>query len=533
MQVQTRYDAVIVGGGHNGLVAASYLARAGQSVLVLERAEELGGATTSKAIFAGMDARLSRYSYLVSLLPRTIIEELGLRFATRRRAIASYTPYERSGAPKALLLSNVDEERSHAVVQELAGEADWRGYQALQELERVFAARVWPSLLRPLRTRAQWESSLETPEDRAAWQAFVERPLGEVIERYLQDDLLRGLVFTDAKIGLFTHPYDETLLQNRCFILHTIGNETGEWQVPVGGMGALVDGLIASVRDAGATLTTGAAVDAVHPGTARHTVVYSRDGQERTVEATRVLVSAGPQVFARLLGLPYTPDPTDEGSVSKVNLLLRRLPRLRAETDDPRDAFAGTFHIDESYEQMWTSYSEAASGKLPERPPAEIYCHTLTDESILSPELRAQGYQTLTLFGLDVPYRLFERDPEASRSILLQRYLSQLNQWLAEPVEDCIARDSNGEICIEIKIPQDLERDLTLNRGNIFHAAPSWFFTDDPNQAGRWGVETPCERIYRCGSSALRGGAVSGIPGRNAVRCIFEELGVPMPGGEG
>jgi phytoene dehydrogenase-like protein len=294
LSFQTRYDAVIIGSGHNGLVTASYLARAGQSVLVLERSDDLGGATSSQAIFAGMDARLSRYSYLVSLLPRAIVEDLGLRFATRRRTIASCTPYEHGGISGALLLSNIDEERSHAAVEAVAGEADWTGYQALFDLERAFAARVWPSLLQPLRSRAEWEASLQTPVERAAWEAFVERPLGEVLERHLHDDLLRGLVFTDAKIGLFTHPHDETLLQNRCFILHTIGRGTGEWQVPVGGMGALVNELIACARAGGAKLVGGAPVEAIHTGHPRHIVVFRHEGREHTVEATRVLVNAGP-----------------------------------------------------------------------------------------------------------------------------------------------------------------------------------------------------------------------------------------------
>ncbi|MGO8946066.1 MAG: phytoene desaturase family protein [Ktedonobacterales bacterium] len=528
--MRTRYDVVVVGGGHNGLVAASYLARAGQSVLVLERNQDLGGATSSHAIFTGMPARLSRYSYLVSLLPASIVRDLGLRFALRRRAIASCTPFERGGEPGALILSNLDEQRSRAAVEALAGSADWHGYLALLQLERAFAALVWPSLLQPLRTRKHWESSLGAGLARTAWEAFVERPLGETVERLLQDDLLRGLVFTDAKIGLFTHPYDQTLLQNRCFIFHTIGNGTGEWQVPVGGMGALVDELSTSATKAGATLLTNAEVEAVHPDTPHHEVVFNCDGREQTIAATRVLVNAGPQVFARLLDMPYIPNATDEGSVAKVNMLLRRLPRLRASQVDPREAFGGTFHIDEGYDAMQTSFRQAALGRLPEPAPAEIYCHTLTDDSILGSELRAAGYHTLTLFGLDVPYRLFERDPEGQRTRLLEKYLAGINRLLAEPIEECLAKDANGKPCIEIKIPQDLERELCLNRGNIFHGALSWFFTDDARLAGSWGVETAYERIYQCGASAIRGGAVSGLPGHNAARKIFDELGILWQG---
>jgi phytoene dehydrogenase-like protein len=530
-EFRTHYDAVIVGGGHNGLVAAAYLTRAGLSILLLERNSELGGATSSQRIFPDMDARLSRYSYLISLLPPRIIDDLGLHFSTRRRSIASCTPYERNGGHGALLLSYADDARSHASFQTLAGDVDWRGYQAFRELEHVLAARVWPSLLQPLQSRQDWERSLATPREREAWEAFVERPLGETLERCIRNDLVRGLLFSDGKIGVFTHPHDETLLQNRCFILHTIGNGTGEWNVPIGGMGALVDALATSAREGGAQLVTEAPVERVHTGAPNHTVVFRHDEGEHAVEATRVLVNAGPQVFDRLFGLAHVHDPADEGSVCKVNMLLRRLPCHRARQIDPREAFAGTFHIHESYDHLRGTYRQAEAGQIPDRPPAEIYCHTLTDDSILGPELRGAGYHTLTLFGLDLPYRLLETDHDAKKAELLRRYLRGLNEVLDEPIEECLAVDAHGNPCIEIKTPQDLERDLALNRGNIFQSTLSWFFADNPDDAGTWGVETPYERVYRCGSSALRGGAVSGIPGHNTARRIFDELRLsPHPG---
>jgi phytoene dehydrogenase-like protein len=276
-----------------------------------------------------------------------------------------------------------------------------------------------------------------------------------------------------------------------------------------------------------------APANAVSRGTPRHTVTFQHDGREHAVEATRVLISAGPQVFSYLLGQPQAGTPADEGSVAKVNMVLRRLPRLKAGHVDPREAFAGTFHVDESYAQMETSYRQAAAGHLPDRPPFEIYCHTLTDGSILGPSLHAAGYHTLTLFGLDLPYRLFARDHDRRKAEVLSRYLAGLNRLLAEPIEDCLALDGEGRPCVEIKTPQDLEREVGLNRGNIFHAGLSWFFTETEEQAGTWGVETPFERIYRCGSSAQRGGAVSGIPGRNAAQCVFDELHLARLPGSG
>ncbi len=513
----------MIGGGHNGLVAAAYLARAGQSVLVLERGAELGGATASRRVFPGVDARLSRYSYLVSLLPRRIVSDLALSFTTRRRAIASCTPYERDGSARALLLSHMDEEGSRTSFSALASEADWRGYQHLLALEDAFASKVWPSLLQPLRPRETWSAAFTTDLEREAWHAFVERPLGETLEKHIQNDLLRGLLFTDAKIGVFTHPHDPSLLQNRCFITHTIGDGTGEWRVPVGGMGALVDALWVSARTAGAEALTSAEALRLVEGTPRHSVVFRHEGRDHEVGATRVLVNASPRVFASLLGLPSLPRPEDEGSVLKINMLLRRLPRFRANELDPRDAFGGTLHVDEGYAEMDESYAQAARGAVPDRIPFEVYCHTLTDDSILSPALREEGRHTLTLFGLDLPYSLFADDHDGRvRETVVRRALDGLNRVLAEPIEECLALDAHGAPCIEAKTPLDLERDLALPRGSIFHGALSWFFAEGADD-GAWGVETPFARVYRCGSSAKRGGGVSGIPGHNAARRIFAE----------
>jgi phytoene dehydrogenase-like protein len=532
VSLRTRYDAVVIGSGHNGLVAAAYLARAGQSVLVLERNDWLGGATASQRVFPDYEAYLSRYSYLVSLLPSVILEELGLAFETRRRRTASFTAYQdAAGAARGLVLSNVDPARSRASMHELTGSDEaWTTYQRLLELEAALAARVWPTFLEPLRTRAEMQALLTTAAEREAWAAFVERPLGEALERFAEHDVLRGLLLTDGKIGVFTHAHDPTLLQNRCFLYHVVGNGTGEWRVPVGGMRALVNALVDRGRECGVAYLTDAPATRVHLGGAAHAVTFVHDGREVTVDATRVLVNAAPRAFAELLGEPWRPRPSDEGSVIKVNMLLRRLPRVKAQGVSSEEAFAGSFHIDEGYAQMQRSYEMALRGDVPVPAPAEIYCHTLTDDSILAPDLRAQGYQTLTLFGLDMPYRLFDNaEHEARKDRVRSLYLAALNRICDEPFEDCLARDAQGHLCLEVKSPQDIEREVGHDLGNIFHDTLTWPFTDDAAEAGTWGVETAHARVYRCGSSAVRGGAVSGIPGRNTARRIFEELGRSWP----
>lgn len=527
-EIKTRYDVVIVGSGHNGLVAAAYLAKAGLSVLVLERNNSIGGATASHRVFPDYDALLSRYAYLVSLLPPLIVEELGLNFQTRTRRTASFTPYrDQNGIDRGLVISNVNQDRSRESMRELTGnDGAWDRYQQLLSLESAIARVAWPSLLQPVRSRQFFHDALRTDDECAAWRAFVERPLGEVIEESAEHDVLRGLLMTDGKIGVFTHPHDASLLQNRCFLFHVIGNMTGEWRVPVGGMKSLVDALVQCGKSNGVTFRTESPATHIEFGSKHHTISFRNAGAESGVEGTRVLINAGPKTFARLLGESWNPTPTDEGSVVKMNMLLRRLPKVKARGVTSEEAFSGSFHIDEGYEQMRTSWAQASRGELPDPAPAEMYCHTLTDNSILSPELRMNGYHTLTLFGLDMPYRLFKQDNEIRREEVKQRYLAGLERICAESFEQCLAKDQHGQPCIEIKTAADLEHELDLDQGNIFHNALSWFFTDNPDQIGRWGVETPYPRIYRAGSSALRGGAVSGIPGRNAAMCVLAELGI-------
>src|SRR2546428_4353431 len=284
--INSNYDVVILGAGHNGLVAASYLGRAGLSVLLLEKNDYIGGATTSQKVFPDYDARLSRYSYLVSLFPEKIIRDLGLNFELRRRATASFTPYVKNGRHDGLLLSNVDEEKSRRSIADLTGsDAEHEQMRKFYGLSRVFAEHVWDTMLEPLVPKEEFKRRFDVDDiSREAWRSLAEEPLGRAIERYLKDDLVRGLVLTDAKIGVFSHPHDPSLLQNRCFLYHLIGNKTGEWKVPVGGMGAVVRELEQAARNAGAEILINVDLRTLGLDGEQRTVEFYRNGEQQAVE---------------------------------------------------------------------------------------------------------------------------------------------------------------------------------------------------------------------------------------------------------
>ncbi|MFE9767587.1 phytoene desaturase family protein [Streptomyces sp. NPDC005808] len=510
------YDAVIVGGGHNGLVAAAYLARAGRSVVVLERLGTTGGAAVSTRPFTGVDARLSRYSYLVSLLPRKIVRDLGLNFRVRGRTVSSYTPVERNGKPTGLLVGGGERRTREAFARLTGSDSEYAAWQRFYGMTGRVAQRVFPTLTEPLPTRDELRRRVD---DEEAWRVLFEEPVGAAVEEYFADDLVRGVVLTDALIGTFADAHDPSLRQNRCFLYHVIGGGTGAWDVPVGGMGALTDAIAAAARNAGVVIATGhEAVRIDTDGQAAEVTYRSADG-EGVIATRHVLVNASPQELARLTGdEPPTPA---EGAQLKVNMLLKRLPRLRDTSVDPREAFSGTFHIAEGYEQLATAHAQAASGELPTAPPSEIYCHSLTDPSILGRDLVEQGYQTLTLFGLHTPARLFARDNEAVRDELLKSTLAQLDAYLAEPLVSCLATDADGRPCVEAKTPLDLERELRLPGGNIFHRDLAFPYAQEGT--GRWGVETRHPNVLLCGAGAVRGGGVSGVPGHNAAMAVLEE----------
>ena len=513
-RVHRTRDAIIVGGGHNGLVAACYLAKGGKTVMLLEAHDELGGATTSVRPFPDYDARLSRYAYLVSLLPDQIVADLGIHFKTLGRSIASYTPYHRNGRDDGLLVATQWNETTESSFKRLTGSArEGKAWRDFYSEIAVLAGRLAPTMLQPLKRAGDLKAAIGLPD---VWRNLMEVPIGEVIRQRFSDDLVQGVVLTDALIGTFASADD--MQANRCFLYHLIGNGSGQWRVPQGGMGALVAELERVATMSGVEIKLQAKVTALESGPTQ-VRIETESGDVYT--AKDLLFAAAPQHLARLRGSAV---PSSlEGAQLKINMLVSRLPRLKSGID-PRLAFAGTFHVNESFSQLEAAYTRAGVADLPSPLPLELYCHTLTDPTILSGELNAQGFQSLTLFGLHTPARLFTADPERTKAVAMERAIASLNQYLLDPIESVLVPCRDGSLAIEVKSPLDLEKDLSLPRGNIFHRDLDFpFLDDDADEAGHqlWGAETDDRHIYLAGAGARRGGGVSGIAGHNAAMALL------------
>jgi phytoene dehydrogenase-like protein len=472
--MSTRYDAIIIGGGHNSLVAAAYLTRAGKRVLLLERLPRLGGAA------------VNGYAYLVSLFPARIARDLGIRVELKERRVAAY-------APAGLLVDgDASSPRTAESFRRLTGgDSEHDAWISFYATAAGFARRVFPTLTAPVPSREQVRKLVPAE----AWEMFAERPLGETLAQRFSHGLVRGVISTDALIGTFARVDEASLRQNHCFLWHLIG---GPWRVPVGGMGAVTHALTRAA--VGAEMRTNAQVLSVDGAE----VTWRENGVEHTTAARVVLAGVAPAVLERLRGR-HARKP--EGAQMKVNMLLDRLPRLRDGTA-PKDAFTGTFRLNEHEDDLARAYDEAEAGALPHKPPAELYCHSLTDRSILD----GPTEQTLTLFGLQTPARLFARDNDAAKATMVDRYLDSLDEHLAEPIRDRL-------VDLEAKSPLDIEAELAMPGGNIFHGELEFPWTEG---GGGWGVETDDPRILLCGAGALRGGGVSGIAGHNAAMAVLE-----------
>jgi phytoene dehydrogenase-like protein len=483
----------VAGGGHNGLVAATYLGRAGLSVLVLERLGHLGGAAVADSPFAGRAARVSRHAQLASI-PGPVVSDLGLDIELVVRPEPAYPPL--APPPTA--------------------------YDAWRELwadAADLAHAVEATVLEPLPV----ERAVRERLDPGLWRDFVTTPLATTLAERLDDDLARGLVGAHALAGSSFSLAEPSLRGNRSFLHHALGVARGGWRVPRGGMGAVTDALAKAAADAGVELVTGAGVSAVRGSDDAAEVTWHDGEQFRTVTTRWVLADVAPWVLRILLGEPDDPETKPEGAQLKVDLLLDRLPAL-ASGDDPATAFAGTLRIDSGLDAIEAAAAAAAAGEVPEAPPVEVHCPTLVDRSPLGADA-PEGQHLLSLVVQHVPASLFAEDVVARQGLVVEGALASLDRHLAEPLETCVARDADGQPCIEARLPHDVEAELGMPGGHPFHGdldwpwAPNRALLDTP--ARQWGVASDVGSVLVCGAGARRGGGVTGIAGHNAAQAVL------------
>jgi phytoene dehydrogenase-like protein len=507
------YDAVVVGAGHNGLVAAAYLARAGLSVLVTERRPVIGGACVTEELAPGI--RTSTGAYSLSLLRPEIWKELDL--ARRGLQVIPKDPQLFIPLPEGgSLLIWRDPARTREALRRFSpSEAD--GYerfgrfwdQAVPFLRSYLLGDAPP--LEEMRTSAQRSGLGEV------FRLAVEASAAEVVETFFSTDALQGAFVTQGIIGTVASPREPgTAYVMAHHLLGGVGGIDGTWGYVRGGMGSVSAAIASAAREAGAVIRTDAPVDEILPGEG-----VRLDGGE-VIRARAVLSNADPK--RTFLGLlpdgaidAATRRAVEEidtrGSVVKVNLALRELPDYRAlpgTTVGPQHT--GTVEICPSIDYLERAWRQADAGGISEEPFMEVFCGSAVDDSLAPP-----GVHTMTCFAQYAPQVRREDWPA-------------LRERAGDAIVNVLARHApnvgDAIIVREVLGPPDLEDRFGLTGGNIFHGEilPGRIFGERP--VGGWGggARTPVAGLYLCGSGAHPGGGVMGAPGRNAAMAVLADL---------
>jgi phytoene dehydrogenase-like protein len=508
------WDAVVVGGGHNGLAAAAYLARARKRVLVLEAREQLGGACTLDQPFEDPRYLISPCAYVIGLLDPLVIRELELERRGLRVSVCDPNLWCPLPDGESIAIFCESERTAEELRASGFGEAEVRGLLAYEEL----FARL-RRLLRQGPLGDTWvgsspgRSELEAAlgHDEELISVLFDEPIADTLDRYIADDRIKHALFGQGVIGTFAGPRDPGTASVK--LMHHQGDLLGRgavWGYVHGGMGRVSFAIAQAAADAGAVLAAGVPVSGIVPGVG----VETEAGE--LIRARAVVSNADPKRTLAMLDDSEVPAPLAdrvagwrmESPVVKLNAALSRLPAFTARGDvAPHRAMVSvTQGLDAAQDAV-----EAARAGKPRIGYAELYFQTAYDPSIAPP-----GRHVMSVFAQYAPYELTEGDWERRRQEIGDLVLDAIAAY-APDVRECVE-------AMEVLGPPDVERRIGLTGGHIFQGEA----LPDQMWDRRLDHRTPVDGLYLCGAGTHPAGSVIALNGRNAAMAVIEDLDAPQ-----